>query len=281
MELETVQGTRLRTLMETWRDNINDCNIVCTPEGIMSTAMDPAHVSLAHFKIFASGVESYSCSGTYLLGINTSYLHKYIKNIAHHHDMLKLKYDPAVPDVLTIQIRSEGSGPREAQMKLLALDEPEDNHIPEQGYNTVLSMVSAELTKIIREMANNADKVWISCTQSAEGPKVKFTSDGDAGRLTYTVNHGQDEADLVLESDINMQVGHEPLLASSKRRAAALASTPPGLAAQCSNVHRLRLVAMCSSAPFRSMRSRAAASVPLLKRPNDRRSRNFLVMDMT
>ena len=211
MELETVQGTRLRTLMETWRDNINDCNIVCTPEGIMSTAMDPAHVSLAHFKIFASGVESYSCSGTYLLGINTSYFHKYIKNIAHHHDMLKLKFDPAVPDVLSIQIRSEGSGPREAEMKLLALDEPDDNHIPEQGYNTVLSMVSAELTKIIREMANNADKVWISCTQSAEGPKVKFMSDGDAGRLTYTVNHGQDDADLVLQSDIHMQVGRHSI----------------------------------------------------------------------
>lgn len=272
MELETVQGTRLRTLMETWRDNINDCNIVCTPEGIMSTAMDPAHVSLAHFKIFASGVESYSCTGTYLLGINTSYFHKYIKNIAHHHDMLKLKYDPAVPDVLSIQIRSEGSGPREAEMKLLALDEPEDNHIPEQGYNTVLSMVSAELTKIIREMANNADKVWISCTQSAEGPKVKFTSDGEAGRLTYTVNHGQDEADLVLQSDIHMQVGHELPLVSSNRCAAARASTPPGLAAQCRNVHRMRLAPRCLAARFRNARSRAETSHDLLKCPNDRRS---------
>ncbi|RYZ28222.1 MAG: proliferating cell nuclear antigen (pcna), partial [Propionibacteriaceae bacterium] len=207
MELETIQGTRLRTLMETWRDNINDCNIVCTPEGIMSTAMDPAHVSLAHFKIFAAGVERYTCDRTYLLGINTSYFHKYIKNIAHHHDLLKLRYDPGKPDVLSIQISSEGSGPREAEMKLLALDEPDDNHIPEQGYNTVLSMVSAELTKIIREMANNADKVWISCSQSAAGPRVTFMSDGEAGRLTYTVNHGQDDADLELDDDINMQVG--------------------------------------------------------------------------
>ena len=208
MELETIQGTRLRTLMETWRDNINDCNIICTPEGIMSTAMDPAHISLAHFKIFASGVERYRCDGTYVLGINTSYFHKYIKNIAHHHDMLKLKYDPATPDVLYIEISSEGSGPREATMNLLALDEPDDNHIPEQGYNTVLSMVSAELNKIIREMANNADKVWITCTQSPTGPKVVFISDGEAGRLKYPVNHGQDDGEVVLEEDISMQVRH-------------------------------------------------------------------------
>lgn len=230
MELETIQGTRLRTLMETWRDNINDCNIVCTPDGIMSTAMDPGHISLAHFKIFASGVERYTCTGTHLLGINTTYFHKYIKNIAHHHDLLKLRYDPARPDVLSIQISSEGSGPREAEMNLLALDEPEDNHIPEQGYSTVLSMVSAELTKIIREMANNADKVWISCRQTGAGPRVTFTSDGEAGRLTYTVNHGQDEAELELEGEIHMQVSALPQLPGTAplrlSRARPPASTP-------------------------------------------------------
>lgn len=223
MELETVQGTRLRTLMETWRETITDCNIVCTPDGIMSTGMDVGHVSLAHFKIFAPGVERYHCDGTYTLGINTSYFHKYIKNIVHHHDLLKLKYDPARPNVLSIHIQSEGSGPREAEMNLLELDEDEEQHIPEQGYTTILSMMSGELTKIIREMANNAELVWISCRQTEAGPRVMFMSDGEAGRLTYTVNHGQeDDADLQLDEEINMQVCHPAIrvsMASSRPRA--------------------------------------------------------------
>ena len=48
----------------------------------MSTGLDAAHISLAHFKLYAEGVEEYRCDGRYTLGINTQYFHRYLKNLS-------------------------------------------------------------------------------------------------------------------------------------------------------------------------------------------------------
>lgn len=60
---------------------MNDCNIRCTPEGMLSTGLDACHVSLAHFKVFKGGVEHYECDGEYTLGVNTQYFHRFLKNV--------------------------------------------------------------------------------------------------------------------------------------------------------------------------------------------------------
>ena len=43
--------------------------------------MDAAHVSLAHFKLLANGVDHYECDGDYTLGVNTQYFHRYLKGL--------------------------------------------------------------------------------------------------------------------------------------------------------------------------------------------------------
>lgn len=81
MKLQTVQGTMFKNLMESMKETLNDCNIICRPEGLECTGLDASHISIAHFKVFAEGVEAYECPGTYTIGINTQYFHRYLKNV--------------------------------------------------------------------------------------------------------------------------------------------------------------------------------------------------------
>ena len=82
MTLQTVQGSMFKNLMESMKETLNDCNIIFKPEGLECTGLDASHISIAHFKVFAEGVESYTCSSTYTLGINTQYFHRFLKNVS-------------------------------------------------------------------------------------------------------------------------------------------------------------------------------------------------------
>lgn len=88
--------------MESMKDNLNDCNIHFKPEGLVSTGLDAAHVSLAHFKLFADGVEHYECNGEYTLGINTSYFHRYLSHVSRLAGRVKLEM--LLPDRLTFGV---------------------------------------------------------------------------------------------------------------------------------------------------------------------------------
>lgn len=82
MQLKTVQGSMLKNLMESMKETLNDCNIVCRPEGLQCTGLDASHISIAHFKLFAEGLEAYKCTGVHTLGINTQYFHRFLKNVS-------------------------------------------------------------------------------------------------------------------------------------------------------------------------------------------------------
>jgi proliferating cell nuclear antigen len=190
LEIQTVQSSTIKVLIEALKEILTDTVIEITPEYIKICTMDSSHVILIHLKLEASKFEYYYCESKKLIGVNILNLNKIIKTI-NNNDTLTLYMHSDDCNLLCIKIENtEKNTKRVTKLNLLDL-ENNNVDIPAATFNSVITLPSNDFQKICRDINNLSEfveiknvnnKLIISCTGDFCQQEI-IISDSDKKRL--------------------------------------------------------------------------------------------------
>jgi proliferating cell nuclear antigen len=160
LDIKTIQSSTIKLVIDALKEILMDINLEFDNTGMKIIAMDNSHVVLIHLKLEAEKFEKYFCSKKLFVGINMLKLHMLIKTITNN-DVLSLYILKNDPNILGITIENIEKNVK-TTYKLSMLDIDVLNvEIPPVDFNTIISMPSAYLQKIIRDMHNLAEYIEI------------------------------------------------------------------------------------------------------------------------
>ena len=161
LELQTVQASAFRILVEALKEILTDANFEFDESGMKIVAMDSSHTVLVHLRLNANNFENYHCKRSKLiLGVNLINLYKLMK-IMGNNDTLSLKVEE--DDLSSLHIFIENSEKNSiTKFKLNLMDLHEENiEIPPPSFESVITMPSLDFQKICRDMHNLAEEIEI------------------------------------------------------------------------------------------------------------------------
>jgi proliferating cell nuclear antigen len=161
LELQTVQASAFRILIEALKEILTDANFEFDESGMKIVAMDSSHTVLVHLRLNANNFENYACRRNKLiLGVNLINLYKLMK-IMGNNDTLSLKVEE--DDLSSLHIFIENSEKNSiTKFKLNLMDLHEENiEIPPPSFESVITMPSLDFQKICRDMHNLAEEIEI------------------------------------------------------------------------------------------------------------------------
>ncbi len=160
LNIKTVQASTIKLVIDAMKEILMDVNLEFDDTGMKIIALDNTHIVLIHLKLEAEKFEKYHCEKKLYVGINMLKFHMLIKTITNN-DMLSLFILKNDPNILGITIEN-GERNVKTTYKLSMLDIDVVNvDIPPQDFNTIITMPSAYLQKIIRDMHNLAEYIEI------------------------------------------------------------------------------------------------------------------------
>ena len=171
LNIKTVQASTIKLVIDAMKEILMDVNLEFDDTGMKIIALDNTHIVLIHLKLEAEKFEKYHCEKKLYVGINMLKFHMLIKTITNT-DILSLFILKNEPSILGITIEnSERNVKTTYKLSMLDIDVVNVD-IPPQDFNTIITMPSAYLQKIIRDMHNLAeyieikninDKLMLSC----------------------------------------------------------------------------------------------------------------------
>jgi proliferating cell nuclear antigen len=160
LEIKTVQASTIKSVIDAMKEILMDVNLEFDENGMKIVALDNTHIVLIHLKLHADKFESYYCMKKIYVGINMLKFHMLIKTIQNG-DILSLFINKNDPNILGITIENNEKNVK-TTYKLSMLDIDVVNvDIPPADFNTIITMPSAYLQKIIRDMHNLAEYIEI------------------------------------------------------------------------------------------------------------------------
>lgn len=188
-EARLTQSSTLKKLLEAVRDLITQANFDCSADGISLQAMDESHVSLVTMSLRSQAFEMYRCDRSLSLGIHIGNFAKVLK-CAQNDDSVKITADDEGADCAEFMFENS-SGDRVAhfQLKLMDIDS-EHMSVPDDEYQAVIHMPSAEYRRIFTDLAVIGDTVTIEASKQS----ACFSVDGDIGVGALNI-HQSDAAD--------------------------------------------------------------------------------------
>jgi proliferating cell nuclear antigen len=160
LEIKTVQASTIKSVIDAMKEILMDVNLEFDENGMKIVALDNTHIVLIHLKLHADKFESYYCMKKIYVGINMLKFHMLIKTIQNG-DILSLFIHKNDPNILGITIENNEKNVK-TTYKLSMLDIDVVNvDIPPADFNTIITMPSAYLQKIIRDMHNLAEYIEI------------------------------------------------------------------------------------------------------------------------
>ena len=174
LEIKTVQASTFKQVIDALKEILMDVNLEFDETGMKIVALDNTHVVLVHLKLDADRFETYYCEKKLYVGINMLKLHLLIKTIGNN-DVLTLYVDRHNSNYLGIQIENQEKNMK-TMYKLSMLDINVLNiSIPPADFQTVITMPSVDLQKIIRDMHNLADFIEVRNVDN----QLTFSCKGD------------------------------------------------------------------------------------------------------
>mgnify|MGYP001265787593 FL=1 len=163
--IQTVQASAFRVLIESLKDILTDCNFVINSSGIKLIATDNSHNVLIHMKLLSENFEYYQCNEDTVIGINMTNMFKLIKTMGNN-DILTLFLEKNNPNQLGIQMNNKEKS-LQTIYKLNLLDINDENiQIPDATFETALTLPSSDFQKIIRDMMNIGELIDIKSVGS-------------------------------------------------------------------------------------------------------------------
>ena len=160
LNIKTVQASTIKLVIDAMKEILMDVNLEFDDTGMKIIALDNTHIVLIHLKLEAEKFEKYHCEKKLYVGINMLKFHMLIKTITNN-DNLSLFILKSEPSTLGITIEnSERNVKTTYKLSMLDIDVVNVD-IPPQDFNTIITMPSAYLQKIIRDMHNLAEYIEI------------------------------------------------------------------------------------------------------------------------
>ena len=160
LEIKTIQASTIKSVIDAMKEILMDVNLEFDENGMKIVALDNTHIVLIHLKLHAEKFESYYCMKKLYVGINMLKFHMLIKTIQNG-DILSLFIHKDDPNILGITIENNEKNVK-TTYKLSMLDIDVINvDIPPADFNTIITMPSTYLQKIIRDMHNLAEYIEI------------------------------------------------------------------------------------------------------------------------
>ena len=174
LEIQTVQSSAFRTLIEALKEILSETNWEFTESGIKIVTIDTTHTVLVYMKLDCKNFEKYHCKKRMVLGIGMTNFFKLIKTM-NNNDTLTLQMTKNNTNVLCIKIEnSEKNSITRYNLNLMDIDE-EVIEVPEAKFKSIISMPSNDFQKVIRDMSNLADIIEIKSI----GSQLIFCCKGD------------------------------------------------------------------------------------------------------
>lgn len=163
--IQTVQASAFRILIESLKDILTDCNFIIDSSGIKLIATDNSHNVLIHMKLLSENFDYYHCSNKTSIGINMTNMFKLIKTMGNN-DILTLFLEKNNPNQLGIQMNNKEKS-LQTVYKLNLLDINGENiDIPDATFETALTLPSSDFQKIVRDMLNIGELIEIKSVGS-------------------------------------------------------------------------------------------------------------------
>lgn len=160
LNIKTVQASVFKQVVDALKDILTDVNLEFDHTGLKIVAMDNTNIVLIHLKLEADKFEEYFCEKKMCIGVCMLKLHMLIKTISSN-DILALCVKKDDIGSLCIKIINNERNV-ETNYKLATLDiDYLDIEIPPVDFNTIITMPSTYLQKIIRDMHNLAEYIEI------------------------------------------------------------------------------------------------------------------------
>lgn len=175
-EARLLQGSLLKKILDAMKDLVTDANFDCSSTGFSLQAMDSSHVALVALLLRSDGFEHFRCDRNITMGINLPNMSKMLK-CANNDDIITVKAEDD-GDTVTFMFESPNQDKiSDFEMKLMDIDS-EHLGIPEEEYEAVVTMPSAEFLRICRDLSTIGDTVQMDVSKDG----VKFTTEGDIGK---------------------------------------------------------------------------------------------------
>jgi proliferating cell nuclear antigen len=178
-EAKTIQTSNVKTLFEVLKDVIVDVNLMVSEDKIKIIALNNTHMAVIHARLNAQNFESFYCSRTndnpLILGIHTLNIFKIIKTIKHD-ETLTFYVRESQPNFLYIKKENnQRNNVNTFKYQLIDINQPKYS-IPDLEFNTVITMNSNELQKLLKDYNSlNADFIEIKNVDN----KVFFSGVGE------------------------------------------------------------------------------------------------------
>lgn len=172
--LRSVQAGAFKTLFEVLKDVIHDVNIVFDQSGGLIRCFEGARVAFIHVKLRAESFEEYKCVGKVRCGINMAAMFKLIRACSNHDTIVLYNRHDATNELGVRICNAERNSRTEFKLKLLDVNES-DYEVPDIEFDSVMSVSSAFLHRIVRDMHNLSPNMTIT----VHGDTLKLSCDGD------------------------------------------------------------------------------------------------------
>lgn len=160
LEIKTVQTNPIKQLFEALKEILTDVNIEFNESGIKIVAMDSYNTILVHLKLSSNKFDKYECKAKTIAGVSMSNLFKLLKTM-NNDDTLTFIMDDNNINILTI-ILENGTKNKKTKYDLNLLDiDSAEIDIPDQEFDSILTMPSSEFQKICRDMYNLSNTIEI------------------------------------------------------------------------------------------------------------------------
>jgi len=192
------EGVVLKKIIEAIKELVSTVNIDVSSTGLSIQAMDSSHVALVALNLKESGFQNYRALKAMTLGLNIQNLSKIMK-CAGNDDIITLKAEEDPSNITFVFENSKSDKVSEFNLNLLTIDS-EQLSIPETEYSSIVTMNSAEFTRICREMSQINETVTIET--SKESIKFSVTGEIGGGNITIQGNASEKkEEQTILEVD--------------------------------------------------------------------------------
>ncbi|KAH8818687.1 proliferating cell nuclear antigen, N-terminal domain-containing protein [Flagelloscypha sp. PMI_526] len=173
-EAKLQEASMFKKLLDSVKELVTDANFQCEEEGINLQAMDNSHVALVSVKLKRSGFAKYRCDRAVPLGMNLGSLTKVMK-CAKDDDTVQLHATDEA-DVLNLTFEAR-SADRISQYDLKLMDiDSETLGIPDTEYEAIVTMPSAEFSRIVRDLTQLGESVRIEVAKDG----VRFAAEGES-----------------------------------------------------------------------------------------------------
>lgn len=175
--MKTIQSNAIRTLFEVLKEIVHDVMLEIDSTGVRLQAIDSAKCAVVYLKLRAEAFEEFVCRGEHRLGVNMTNVFKLVKTSGSH-DTVTFYMGSAADTELGIRIdNAEKNSVTDYKLNLLDLNE-DRMQIPDERFDSVITMPSVFLQRMCRDMLNLSDVV----TLRSEGSRLVISCAGDFAR---------------------------------------------------------------------------------------------------